>query len=105
MFARERDAAVDGAQVVVVLLARVVAPSAEAAEHPWNAVPPHRHAGLVFGGVLRVDLRAVLDRLLQPLRRRQRGEFVGVRPERVGAEQYALARAAVARARIGDLPD
>src|SRR5215475_10149093 len=48
MLAGERDAAVDGTQVAIVLLAHVVIPLAEAAEHPGHAMPADRNAVLVF---------------------------------------------------------
>src|ERR1700674_4437950 len=105
VLAGERDASVDRAQILVVLLAGIGAPDAVAAEHPGPPVPADRHAILVFGRVLRVDLRAVFEGFLQPLLGSQRGELVGVGPGRVGGKQHALAGTAVVGARIGDLPD
>src|SRR6516164_10474749 len=89
-----------------MLLARFLGPPAEAAEHPGDPVPADCYAILVVGLVLRMDLRALLDGLLQAVLRRQCCELVSIRAvEHVGAEQHALARAAIIRVRIADLPD
>ena len=67
MFAGQRDAAVDLAQIVVVLLARLVGPVGEAALRERHAMPGDGDAVFELGRVLRMDLRAQFDRLAHAL--------------------------------------
>src|ERR1700722_11482581 len=61
MLTRERDAAVDRTQVLVVLFSCSLCPGACAAERPRHSMPGDRYTVLVFGPVLGVNLRAVLE--------------------------------------------
>src|SRR5437588_12485510 len=102
MFARQHDASIEGAEIVVVLLARVLAPHRKAAERRRLAMPADRDAVLEFLFILRMDLRAEFEHLFDAFGRRQRGPFERIRAERIGAEQHALAGLEEARARILD---
>src|SRR5262245_15148797 len=95
VLAREDDPSVDLAQVAIVLAARLVAPAAEAAVAPRHAMPADRDAVLELRGVLRMDLRALLDRAPHAFLRWHRGELVGIPAEDVGAQEHALAGLAV----------
>src|SRR5436190_15098875 len=81
MFAGQHDPSVDGAEIVVVLLARSIAPLRKTAERRRLAVPAHRNAALEFLCVLRMDLRAEFHSLPDPFGRGERGPL-----ERIGAE-------------------
>ena len=69
MFARQRDPAIDLAKIVVVLASRLIRPIAGAAEREGHAVSRDRHAVFEPPAILRMNLRAVIDRALDPLRR------------------------------------
>src|ERR1700734_2141180 len=77
MLARQCDATVDGAEVIVVLGAGVGAPYAETAHGERRAMPGHCDAVIELLGVLRVNPAAVFQRLAHALLRRHRGEFHG----------------------------
>src|ERR1700704_347803 len=66
------------------------------------AMPCDRDAVLELLLVLGMNLRTVVQRPHHPLGWRQRGEFIGIDAERIGAEQHGPARIAIARARIAD---
>jgi len=69
-------------------------------------MPRHRDAVLELVFVLGMDAGAVLDRLGDPLGRRQRRELVGIDArERISAEQNRLAGIPVSGARIADQAD
>src|SRR5258708_4036651 len=91
VFARQHDASVERTEIVIVLLARRIAPLREATERRRLAMPADRDAVLELLFVLRVDLCAKLHDLSDALGRRERGPFIGVRTERIRAEQHALA--------------
>src|ERR1700729_3079544 len=92
MFAGKHDSAVECAEILVVLVAKVFVPNRGAAEDPRDAVPRDGHAALELGAVLWVDAAAVVERLLNSLLWGQRRQRVGMRAERVRAEEDALVR-------------
>src|ERR1700684_2014369 len=75
MLAREDDAPVYGAQIVVVLGASFLGPHAETAEREGGAVPGDRNTVLELSGVLRMNAAAVLDCLRDSLLRRHGREL------------------------------
>src|SRR3954447_8409511 len=91
MLAGQHDPSVEGAEIVVVLLARGIAPLRKAAERCRLAMPADRDAVLEFLCVLRMDLCAEFHRLLDPFGRSKRGPLERMRAERIRAEQHALA--------------
>src|SRR5271163_820524 len=105
MLAREDDAPVYGAQIVVVLGARFLGPHAETAEREGGAVPGDRNTVLELRGVLRMNAAAVLDCLGDSLLRRHGRELGRVPPEQIPAEEHALAAREKAVVRIGDVAD
>ena len=62
MLARQHDAVIDLAHVLVVLGTAFVGPTAGAAQGPGHAMPSHGHAVEEFLFVLRMDFRALFDR-------------------------------------------
>src|ERR1700683_4475621 len=106
MLARERDPAVDLAEIIVVLRPRRLRPVAGAAQRERYAMPRDGDPVFEFAPVLRVNGGAEFDRARNPLGRRHRGELERVRAlVKIGAEQYASATAVEAAIGIGDLPD
>src|ERR1700723_3196836 len=105
MLARQHDATIDGAQILVVLGPRLLCPAAKTAQRPGYAMPGHRDAMLIFGTVLGMNLRAPFDCLPDAFLRRQCRHLIGLGPEHVAAEQYAGAAVLIARVGIGDHAD
>src|SRR3954469_21673981 len=105
MLAGERDAAVDRAEIVVVLLARRVGPDAEAAHRERRAVPCDRDAVIELGFVLWMDLRAVVHGRADAFFRAHRSELERLVAPDIGAEQHAFAAVEAAVRRIADLLD
>ena len=106
VLARQHDPAVDLAEIVVMLRPRLVGPVAGAAQRKGHPMPRHGDAVLELGLVLRMNAGAEFDRARNPLGRRHRREFVGVRTvEQIGAQQHAPAGAIESGVRIGDLPN
>src|ERR1700688_364905 len=67
VLARQHDAAIDGAQIVVVIGAGIGGPQAEATHGERRSVPGHGHAVVELLRVLWVNLAAVFHRLAHPL--------------------------------------
>ena len=105
VFAGEHDASIDRAQVLVVLAAGVLIPDPEAAEREGHTMPGDRDAIVEFAAVLRVDLRAVIERPLDPRVRRHRGELHCVHAPDIRAEQHALAAVVKSIARVAYVHD
>src|SRR5262249_1287156 len=76
VLAGEHDAAVDLAEILVVLRAPLLRPVAAATERKRHPMPCDRNAVLEFVLVLRMDRSAELDCAPDPLLRRHRGELV-----------------------------
>ena len=64
MLARQHDAAVDPAQVVVMIPARLFRPLPRASQDERRAMPGDGDAGLELGSILRMDLRAAIERCI-----------------------------------------
>ena len=105
MFACDRNASVDRAQIRIMFFAHIVGPVGEAAHRERRTMPGDGNAVFELFAILRMDLRALFDRGAHALLRRHRGELERVGAEHVGAEQHAFAAEVHARHRVGDLLD
>src|SRR5262245_8052296 len=85
---------------------RLLTPGSRASQGEGDTMPGDGDAVFEFGAVLWVKPGTKFNRTPNPVRRRHRGEFVGVRSlKNIGAQQHPAAIAIEAAARIGDLPD
>src|ERR1700722_186898 len=100
VLASQYNSTVDLTQVLVVPLTRLVAPCAETTVGERHTAPVDCNARLEFSRILRVNLRALLQRYLNPLLRRQRAEFVSIRPPHVRAKKHTFAGASITARRI-----
>src|SRR6266700_928136 len=105
MLARQRQAAVDLAEVLVVRVAGLLRPQAVTAVGPGNAVPTDRDAVLELLRILRMDLYALAKDLAQTLFRRHGREFKRVGTEDIAADDHALAGLAVSGGGVTDARD
>src|SRR5678815_1435648 len=98
MLAGDHEAPVDLAQVAVVGGAGLLGPHAEAAQRPGHAVPADRNAVEEFLAVLRMDLRAPVERAADSLLGGQRGQFIGGGPAGISSQQDPWSARAIAMA-------
>src|SRR5580692_12957806 len=91
MFARQHDPAIDSAHVVVMRGPAFFGPLSGAAQGPGHTMPGYRDAAIKLFLVLRMDLRAVFQSILDAFLRRLGGGDKGGFAEGVSAQEYALA--------------
>src|SRR5258708_5787858 len=101
VLAGENDPAVDLAQIVVVLVPHFLGPASRTAQGEGHPMPGHSNPVFELGAVLRMNAGTELDRARHPVRRRHRGEFVGIGALiDISAEQHATAASIEAAAGI-----
>src|ERR1700688_2094684 len=105
MFARQRNASVDLAQIVIVLGAGVLGPHAETTHGKGRAMPRDGDSVIELLWVLGMNLAAVIHRFPYALIRRHGGELHGIRTPDVRAQEHAFADAVKPGVRIGDGAD
>src|SRR5438105_15172461 len=89
-----------------MLLPRLLAPGSRTSQGEGNTMPGDGDAVFELGAVLRMNPGTKFNRTRNPVGRRDRGEFVGLRSlKNIGAEQHPAALSIEAGAPIGDLPD
>ncbi len=105
MLARQHDAAIDGAEIGVVLGAVLFRPAAGTAKRPRHAVPGDADAALIFLHILRMDLGALRQCGLDLVGGGQCFKLVGRRTVRedVAAQKHAAALAVIIVGRIADV--
>ena len=102
VLARQRDASIDRAQIVVVLRASLLAPRAEATHREWRAMPRHGDAVIELLLVLGMNPTAVIQSVPHAFVRRHGGELHGIRTPDIGAQQHAFAAAVKSGVRVAD---